>query len=79
MNYVKNLRFEDKPDYEYLIKLFKYVFHKNNYEMDYDYSWSKVRKEKMDKEEAKRKLMEQKKRKEEEEIRKKKEKEEEEK
>lgn len=31
LNYCKNLRFEDKPDYTYLRNLFKDLFTKNNY------------------------------------------------
>jgi len=39
MNYTKSLRFEDKPDYNYLRKLFKELFIKMNYDLDYMYDW----------------------------------------
>ena len=37
MIYVKTLRFEDKPDYNYLKRLFKELFFNMNYELDYIY------------------------------------------
>lgn len=46
MNYVRNLRFEDKPDYGYLRSLFKELFQRKGFEYDYDYCWNKVSKEK---------------------------------
>jgi hypothetical protein len=39
MNYTKSLRFEDKPDYNFTRKLFKELFIKKNYELDYLYDW----------------------------------------
>jgi casein kinase 1 len=39
MNYCRNLKFEDKPDYAYLRKLFTTVFAKNAYELDFAYDW----------------------------------------
>jgi casein kinase 1 len=39
MNYCRNLKFEDKPDYQYLRKLFTTVFAKNAYELDFAYDW----------------------------------------
>ena len=42
MNYCKNLKFEDKPDYSYLKGLFKEVFKSSNFELDYAYDWKKI-------------------------------------
>lgn len=39
LNYCKSLRFEDKPDYSYLRKMFKDLFISKNYEWDYIYDW----------------------------------------
>lgn len=41
INYAKNLKFEDKPDYQYLRKLFDDLRKKNGYELDGVYDWSK--------------------------------------
>mmetsp|Transcript_14237 Transcript_14237/g.33893 ORF Transcript_14237/g.33893 Transcript_14237/m.33893 type:complete len:429 (+) Transcript_14237:142-1428(+) len=40
MNYAKALRFEDRPDYAYLRRLFKELFAKEGYENDGIYDWS---------------------------------------
>mmetsp|Transcript_3219 Transcript_3219/g.7576 ORF Transcript_3219/g.7576 Transcript_3219/m.7576 type:complete len:439 (-) Transcript_3219:130-1446(-) len=40
MNYAKALRFEDRPDYAYLRRLFKELFTKEGYENDGVYDWS---------------------------------------
>ncbi len=39
LNYCKNLRFEDKPDYNYLKLLLKELFVKNGFEYDNLYDW----------------------------------------
>lgn len=39
LNYCKSLKFEDKPDYLFLRKLFKNLFKKNNFEKDFYYDW----------------------------------------
>ena len=39
LNYCRNLKFEEKPDYNYCRKLFKDVMNKNNIENDYMYDW----------------------------------------
>ena len=39
LNYTKGLKFEDKPDYSFLKKLFKERFVKEGYEHDYVYDW----------------------------------------
>lgn len=40
MNYVKNLRFDDKPDYPFLRKLFRDLFKRENYRYDYVFDWT---------------------------------------
>ncbi|CAK9011492.1 Casein kinase I [Durusdinium trenchii] len=40
MNYAKALRFEDRPDYAYLRRLFKELFSKEGYENDGIFDWS---------------------------------------
>lgn len=50
--YCRNLRFDEKPDYLYLRKLFKDLFKKLGYEMDYIYDWNIVAEEKKKKEQA---------------------------
>lgn len=39
LNYCRSLRFEDKPDYLYLRKMFKELFYRENYEWDYMFDW----------------------------------------
>lgn len=39
LNYCRNLKFDEKPDYGYLKKIFKELFVKNGYEYDYVYDW----------------------------------------
>ncbi|CAD8122359.1 unnamed protein product [Paramecium sonneborni] len=41
LNYCKNLKFEEKPDYQYLKGLFKDAFQRIGYELDYKYDWIK--------------------------------------
>ena len=41
LKYVRNLRFEEKPDYNYLRSLFKTSFTKAGYKLDYVYDWTK--------------------------------------
>ena len=40
LNYCKNLRFEDKPDYIYLRSLFKDIMVNYKYEYDFFYDWT---------------------------------------
>jgi serine/threonine protein kinase len=42
MNYVKALKFEEKPDYVFLRGLFQDVFKKNQLVLDYRYDWTKA-------------------------------------
>eukprot|EP01013_Petalomonas_cantuscygni_P004876 TRINITY_DN15335_c0_g1_i1.p1 TRINITY_DN15335_c0_g1~~TRINITY_DN15335_c0_g1_i1.p1 ORF type:complete len:338 (-),score=69.41 TRINITY_DN15335_c0_g1_i1:348-1361(-) len=43
LNYVRSLRFEDKPDYQYLRKLFRDLFLREGYQMDYIFDWTQKR------------------------------------
>jgi serine/threonine protein kinase len=38
--YVKGLRFDEEPDYDYLRQLFHDVFKRNNFVMDFVYDWN---------------------------------------
>ena len=42
LTYCKSLRFEDRPDYGYLRKLFKELLIREGYEYDYVYDWTLV-------------------------------------
>jgi casein kinase 1/casein kinase 1 epsilon len=48
LTYCRNLRFEDKPDYTYLRNLLKDLFIKSGFELDYQYDWNLISKEKGD-------------------------------
>lgn len=39
LTYCRNLKFEEKPDYNYLRKLFKDLMYRNSFENDYNYDW----------------------------------------
>jgi hypothetical protein len=40
--YCRNLRFEEKPDYKYLRDLFKDLFKRSGFELDYQYDWNVI-------------------------------------
>ncbi|CAO3628454.1 unnamed protein product [Cunninghamella echinulata] len=40
LNYTRSLRFDDKPDYTYLRKLFRDLFLREGYQYDYVFDWS---------------------------------------
>ena len=39
LNYARNLKFEEKPDYCWLKKLFKDLFYKTENDWDFNYDW----------------------------------------
>jgi casein kinase 1 len=43
LNYVRSLRFEDKPDYQYLRKIFRDLFLREGFQMDYLFDWTQKR------------------------------------
>jgi hypothetical protein len=40
LNYVRSLRFDDKPDYSYLRRLFRELFLREGFLYDYIFDWS---------------------------------------
>lgn len=42
LNYAKSLRFEDRPDYSYLKRLFKELFAKEDFQLDYVFDWTNM-------------------------------------
>ena len=40
MNYCKNLRFEERPDYSYLKRMLKDLFFREDYQYDYIFDWT---------------------------------------
>lgn len=40
INYCRNLRFEERPDYAYLKRMFKDLFFRENYQYDYIFDWT---------------------------------------
>ena len=43
LNYTRSLRFDDKPDYAYLRKLFRDLFTRENYAYDHVYDWTIIK------------------------------------
>lgn len=41
LNYCKSLKFDEKPDYTYLKRIFKELMNKNGFDNDYQYDWIK--------------------------------------
>jgi len=52
LKYTKNLRFADKPDYDYLVKLFRDLFNRKAYKYDGVYDWSPKLKDEPEKKET---------------------------
>ena len=46
LTYCRNLRFDEKPDYAYCRNLFKELFVRSGYELDYIYDWNIINDEK---------------------------------
>ena len=44
MSYCRNLKFEEKPDYNHLRRMFKDLFNRMGYEYDYNYDWTLIEK-----------------------------------
>jgi hypothetical protein len=42
MNYCRNLKFDEKPDYNAQRRKFKDLFNKMGYEYDYVFDWQKL-------------------------------------
>ncbi|RKP11494.1 hypothetical protein BJ684DRAFT_12837, partial [Piptocephalis cylindrospora] len=40
LNYSRSLRFDDKPDYSYLRKLFRDLFVREGFQYDYVFDWT---------------------------------------
>ncbi len=40
LNYARSLRFDDKPDYSYLRKIFRDLFVREGFQYDYIFDWS---------------------------------------
>ena len=40
LQYCRCLKFEEKPDYQYLRQLFRNLFHVNGYTYDYVFDWT---------------------------------------
>ncbi len=40
LNYTRSLRFDDKPDYSYLRKIFRDLFVREGFQYDYVYDWT---------------------------------------
>jgi hypothetical protein len=53
LNYCRSLRFEDKPDYAYLRRLFRDLFYRKGYTLDYVYDWTLKNKTEMEAKELK--------------------------
>lgn len=43
MKYVRGLKFEEKPDYEYCVKFFSTIMSKHEYENDGEFDWILLR------------------------------------
>ena len=51
MKYCRDLKFDDRPDYSYLRRLFKDLFYSLGYEYDYEFDWL-IKKRQIDHEQA---------------------------
>ncbi len=40
LNYCRSLRFEEKPDYDYLRQLMRNLFHRQGFSYDYVFDWN---------------------------------------
>jgi casein kinase 1 len=47
LNYCRSLKFEDKPDYTFLRRLFRELMEREGYKMDFDYDWCNLEEERV--------------------------------
>lgn len=43
LNYCRQLRFEERPDYSYLRQLFRTLFHRQGFTYDYVFDWNMLK------------------------------------
>ena len=43
LNYCRQLRFEERPDYSYLRQLFRSLFHRQGFTYDYVFDWNMLK------------------------------------
>jgi serine/threonine protein kinase len=48
LSYCRSLRFDDRPDYNHLRRLFRRLFRKRGYQFDYIYDWTVLKSDKTD-------------------------------
>lgn len=53
IHYTRDLKFDDRPDYNFLKRLFKTIMEKEKYELDNEYDWYSIKKSDVNKEEGK--------------------------
>ena len=45
MTYCRNLKFDETPDYDYLINLFDQTFHQKEFKIDNEWGWVTLKKQ----------------------------------
>ena len=53
LNYTRSLAFEERPDYSYLRRLFKELFARSGFELDFLYDWVLLKRRRREEEESK--------------------------
>lgn len=43
LGYCRSLRFDDRPDYQYLRQLFRNLFHRQAFSYDYMFDWNNLK------------------------------------
>ncbi len=43
LNFCRSLRFDDRPDYQYLRQLFRNLFHRQGFTYDYIFDWNMIK------------------------------------
>eukprot|EP00827_Trimyema_finlayi_P003034 TRINITY_DN2714_c1_g1_i1.p3 TRINITY_DN2714_c1_g1~~TRINITY_DN2714_c1_g1_i1.p3 ORF type:complete len:108 (-),score=8.05 TRINITY_DN2714_c1_g1_i1:146-469(-) len=59
LNYCRNLKFEQKPDYDTLKKVFSDLFKKSNYTYDYIFDWKQIAEQKKKEKQLQQQIMSQ--------------------